>query len=304
MANAIGTNFLLRYVPEVTWGVTPATPTMLAVRSTSFTPKYNRTTVQSKELTTAREIIDYIRTQEIGGFSIAFEASYGLLDDFLAALYGGAWTTNVLKVGNTRQSFTVEVGFSDIGQFATWTGAVPSGLTLNISKGAILGGTIDFTANPCTWATATGATAVTPAETNAIMDPIASIQLIQQGGAGSVSGPQEFSLAIKNNLIEFSQLSNINLADVQLGQVEFTGTLRQYFSDRALVDIATAFSDTSLALTVGGASSLKYAFLWSKVKLTLSNLAGIQVNSAVIAELAWMAKYDATNSSGKITRTP
>lgn len=297
-----GTAALLRYVAESTWGTTPATPTMKALRFTSVTPKYSRTTVESKELTTAREIIDYIRTDERGGLAFNFENSYGGLDDILAALYGGAWTSDVLEVGNTRQSFTIELGFSDIAQYATWTGAIPKSLSLTVARGQIIGGSVEFAANPCTWATATGATSVTAAETNDIMDPIASVQLFDVGGS-AVTGPQEFTLNITNNLIEFPQLSSINLADLQLGQVKFSGTLKQYFADRALVDAALAFTDTSLALTLGGASAKKYAFLWNKTKLELQNLSGIAVNSAVIAELAWQAKYDATNTSGKITRT-
>jgi hypothetical protein len=301
--NATGTNVLLRYIPEVTWGTTPATPTMQALRVTSVTPKYNRTTVQSKELTTAREIADYIRTDESSGLAFNHEMSFGNLDDVLVNLMGGTWSTNVLKIGTTRSSHTVELGLSDISQFCTFKGAMYTSLGLTVSRGQIIGGSAEFLSNPGVWATATGATAVTAAETNNIMDPISSVQLVSVAGT-PVTGPQEFTINAKNNLIPFPQLTSLTLADLQLGQIEWTGTLKQYFSDRVLVDQAVAFSDAALSFTIGGSSTKKYNFLFNKSKLTLTNIANLNVNGAVVAEFAYSAKTDATDTTCMITRTP
>jgi hypothetical protein len=303
MALEVGTHVLARYIPEVTWGTTPATPTMQALRVTSVTPKYSRTTVQSKELTTAGEIQDYIRTKEGGGLAFNFEMSYGNLDDILSGLWGAAWATNVLKVGNTRESMSFELGFSGINQFALYKGAMWKTLALSVVKGQVVSGSAEFVSQPCVWSATTAATSVTAAETNGIMDPIAGFQSMAVASV-AVDGPQEWTLSVTRNLIEFDQLGSLQLADLQLGQFVATGTIKQYFKDRTNIDLAAAYSDNAVAVSIGGASTLKYDFLFNKTKLTLSNIANLVVNGAAVVELAYECKTDPTNSTAQVTRHP
>src|SRR4051812_39596756 len=103
MGYAITQQEALSYIPEVTWSITPATPTMKLLRYTSIGSTQGKTTTESNEVTTARAVADIIRTAQQGGLTFGYEMSYGLLDDFSESLFGGTWTTNVLKVAATRK---------------------------------------------------------------------------------------------------------------------------------------------------------------------------------------------------------
>src|SRR6185437_4213958 len=115
--NAVGTNLKFGYIKETTWAVTPAATPLQLMRATSITPSFSKTYVQSQELTTAREIQDYIPTDQKGGLTFNHELSAGNLDDVLQSVYAADWATNVLKVGTTRHSMSHELQFTDITQF-------------------------------------------------------------------------------------------------------------------------------------------------------------------------------------------
>lgn len=304
MSRAVGTNAQLAYIDEVTWGVTPASPTLQAVRFVEITPTQQIDTVQSQEASSAREIQDYIQTAAKGGVTFSHEYSYGNLHGQMESLFGNTWSTNVLTVSNTRKSHAVELQFTDIGQYCLLEGAIVNALSVEVKQGAIVGGSVGYTSKFPSWSTSSvSGSAPTAAPTNAIEDPINSLQLLQDGGSGSVEA-LEFTMALSNGLIEFPVLGDLEIADLQLGQFKAEGTLSTYFADRALVDKTISFVDTSIAVTLGGASSKKDAFLFSKVKLQLESLSGIKTNSGCVAKFKWMAKADATNSTAKVTRTP
>jgi Phage tail tube protein len=301
---AVGTNVKLGYVAEVTPGITPASALQL-VRITGFTPGGTKTSTQSVEMTTAREIADYIQTEAKGGWSFNHEFSYGNLDGLLESLFGAAFTTNVLKVGNTLKTLTSEVQFTDITQFCAFLYTIVNDFTLSVKKGSIINGTMGALSFFPIWSgTTVGTGAASAAPTNSVMDPVASVQLIQEGGAGAVAGPADFTMHLSNGIIDFPQLSSLDPAALAYGQFKAEGTLSAYFADRTYVDKWAAWTDTSLTFTLGGAAALKYAFFFPKVKLSDVKITGIAVNSPVVASMNWSAKIDATNTTCRITRTP
>lgn len=303
MSDAIGTNAKLGYIKEIDWGVTPAATALQLVRATSVTPTHTKTTTQSQETITAREVQDYIPTDQKGSMSFNFEWSAGNLDDILANCAGSDWVTNVLKIGDTRQSHSVEVQFSDIAQNVSFTGSVYNALSGSIKKGSVLNGSASFLSKFPVWSATSIGSGDTAAPTNTVMDPIGSVQLLQDGGSGSIAGPQEFTFNLANQLIEFPVIGQADNQDIQLGQFTLKGTLSTYLADRTYIDKFVNFTDSSIAWTIGGASTHKYAFVASKIKYSNIDVSGIQVNSAVILKADWMAKFDATDTTLMITRT-
>ena len=65
--------------------------------------------------------VDRHGNRKVGG-DIKGELSYGTFDDLLEAVLCGTWTTDVLKAGTTRRSFTFERYFADITQYLRYRG--------------------------------------------------------------------------------------------------------------------------------------------------------------------------------------
>jgi hypothetical protein len=90
---AAGGSHGLNYVSEATYGLTPGTPTMVALRHTSCSLQLSKDTFQSKELRSDRQISDFRHgTHQVGG-DLGLEFSWAEFDTLFEAGFGGTWQT-------------------------------------------------------------------------------------------------------------------------------------------------------------------------------------------------------------------
>lgn len=309
--NATARGYRVAYIPEVTQGTTPNTaPTLL--RTTGGGMKVAAQSVESEELQLV-EVPDVIRTNVDGTGTINFEYSYGGIHPLLEGLLGGAWSTNVLRVGSTARWFTIEDQFTDIGRFLASKGCVITGITITLAQGQKITGTITYRAltPPTSMANATvfGA-APNAAPTNPIMSPVGSVRLIQEGGALDLGpagiGTTGFTIEMVREGIAQPQLGSTALSGLDHGTFVCRGTLALYMpaGASALVDKYLSDTATSLALTLGGASTLRDAYLFSNVKFTDGGPGDMTRNAPAILNLSWQALATSPNTTVQITRTP
>ena len=101
MALASGTSVGLSYVAETTHGVTPDTPSMTSLRSTSRNINGSKNTLESEEVRSDRQKADLRHGfQQVKG-SIGYELSLEAYDDFVAATLGDAWAAGASTAATT-----------------------------------------------------------------------------------------------------------------------------------------------------------------------------------------------------------
>lgn len=136
---ADGSRHSLRYVPEVTPGVTPANPTFKIVRHTGTTLGLSKETLQSEELRDDRQIADFRHGARQTGGDISIELSYGSYDDILEALLGGTWgtspTSGEQSLSATSEAFVRAAGSFITDGFAVGDIAKTSGFTTPANNG-------------------------------------------------------------------------------------------------------------------------------------------------------------------------
>ena len=306
MALAISNSERIGYSAETVWGTTVALNPIKLVRYVSGSFKNDTQSTKSSEIQNSREIADIIRTGIRGGGSFNFELSYGMLDDLLEGLLGGTWTANVLKVGTTRRSFTFERQYTDIGRFHAYKGALLTALSLNVGNGKVIDGSLAFASKAGADAGATAGTGVTAAPTNGVMNPIDSVQLVSVNGV-TQTGVTDVQVALAQTNVDYAQLGSIDPADIKPGSFEVTGSYSQYYDDTlsaAQLAAANGWTTVPIAVTLGGAASLKYAILLSKCKLTMAEVSNGGMNQPMMAKYSFSAFVDATTSTMQVTRTP
>lgn len=308
MPNAISQREALAYGMETTWGTTPTgVGASQFLRFNTVNSKYDKTTVESGEISNSAEIADLIEVSQRGGLTFNGELSFSTLDDMLSSLFNNAWTANVLTVGTTRKSFTIERQFSDIARFHTLSGGIADRIQMSIAIGKIMSTTVEVSAKPLLEGAASAFTGggTLAANTNPIFDPISSIQLLQEGGAGNIAGVTEVTMDLQRPIIDMAQINSVNPLDLQSGQFRASGTFSCYFADATYIAKHLSHVTTSLqfAFSSNGANQ-KYAFLFNKVKLSVSDVPNGGPNQPLIQQVAWTAIKDATNTTCKITRTP
>lgn len=82
----------IRFIPEVSWGVTPASGTTREGRFTSHSMAVKKNTVKSQEIRDDRMVSDIIETERMSDGGINFEWSAGVIDDFFQGFMQGTWT--------------------------------------------------------------------------------------------------------------------------------------------------------------------------------------------------------------------
>lgn len=83
----------LYYVPEVTYGTTPATPALNKIRHTGCNLGLSKNTVVSDEIRSDRQIADFRHGTKQTGGDVNTELSFTSFDDLIEALMCGTWST-------------------------------------------------------------------------------------------------------------------------------------------------------------------------------------------------------------------
>ncbi len=134
----------LRQVAETTWGVTPTSPALDAVRFTSESLNYNAEFTRSEEIRADRMTPDTVKVSSSAGGDISGEWSYSTYDAFIQAALLSTWTTTgtaktattlaIVKTPGTPNTWAITDSGNGlatnlwvVGQFIKVAGFAPAG---------------------------------------------------------------------------------------------------------------------------------------------------------------------------------
>lgn len=109
-------------VEEVTYGVTPTTPTLIETRMTGESLDFAREVTISEELRSDRQRSGSTTTSASASGSIDHELSYGTYDDFFESAFYNAWSTPLAI--SSADIDTTAGGLTDSGAGAAFTSVV------------------------------------------------------------------------------------------------------------------------------------------------------------------------------------
>ena len=258
MSNSVYHQSFLSYVAETVHGETPATPSMLKLRTTNplgLSP--TKALLESEEVFAHRQRENVRHGLKGVGGNIPIELSYEAFDDWLEALLSGAWSTGVLKVGSTLKTFTVEQAISG-SIFNRFLGVSPSQLSLTMNPTGLVSGTFEVVGMDFgTAATSLGSPA--DVATHAPFDGLGNASIEEGGSAIAIVTSVEMSI---NSQKTVGALIGKASGDVPTdGQLQITGTLTARFNDLDLFNKFSDETDSSLKIgftNPGGAQVLEF----------------------------------------------
>lgn len=239
-------------------------------------------------------VIAKLSTATAGG------ATLTLMETALTNVTGKDVTVTVMKMatnGVTRQSFTYERFFSDAeggtGNYAYNKGYTPNSISLSISAGAIITGSIEFIGSIETAETAalwTGSQ--NAATTTKVMNGIDHVEAVLEGGSGFRFS--RLDLTIGNNINAHKAVSILGAFELTSGQLAVSGSVSAYFNTKAQFDKFLNFVDTNLVLMFRDQTGNEYVLEIPDVKFTAGKRNAAGINQPVIAELSFGAIKDPT----------
>jgi len=259
MANA--SQHSLSMIEETSYGTTPATPTMAAIRHLSTTLGLTKDALLAQEL--RRQISDHqYGIRQVGGDIVA-ELTYGtVVDDIFQAVLCGTWNTDTLKAGSTRRSFSILREFGDLsaGHYHLFKGCEFNTLSFQLAANAQAQVTVGVIGQDMVVSSTDPASSVTAAATTGQMT--GSLGSVLENGLTTLGIVTDFSFSLENGLEIRPVIGSNKTLEPSIGRSNCTGQLVAYFEDATLLDkfINGTASDTSILLEDAAGNEYKIGF--------------------------------------------
>lgn len=300
MTIATGSRHDMAYVAESAFGTTPATPVFTPIRHNGTTLGLSKDAIESEELREDRQVAHYRHGNKSVSGDINFEMSYGSHDDLIEAVLAGTWTTDVVKAGTTRRSFTVERHHEDIGKYLRSTGVHVNTLSLSISPNSMVTGSFGLIGKGFTVSSAAIAGATYNAETTTA--PFDSFTgSITEGGAG-IAVVTSLDLNVDNGMEALYVVGSDETLEPSIGKSMVTGSITAYFEDSSLIDKFIAETESSIQFVLTDLAGNSYTVDLPKVKYNSGN-PEVGGPGSITVSLDFVALYDGTEETQiKVTR--
>lgn len=301
MAFASGAEHSLYYVAETVAGTTPATPAFKTFRHTGTTLALTKDAIQSEELGGRRIRCFRHGNKQVGGDG-SIQLSYGDFDDMLEAALCGTWTTNVLKTGSVRRTFTFERNFADIAQRIRYTGVQVNELSLSVAPNSIVTGSLSFIGldqDPVNTMIA-GSTYTAPSA----QCPFDSFTGTITEAGTTIAVVTQLELSLSNGLEPLFVIGSSSAVGMSIGRTNVTGTLTAYFENMTLLNkfVNETSSNLEFTLEAGDGSTLEFSLPNIKYNGGQPDVSG---DGPITLSMPFQALYDGTAESELvITRTP
>ena len=303
----------LAEIPETTYGVTPATPAFKVIRYSGESLALAPTTTSSANMNPSRQVTDSILTGSSAAGGVNFEvAKEAWFEDFLSGAMCKDWVTNVLTIGTTLKSFTIEKSIPITGTANTdyhrVPGSIINGFTLTIAPNAPITAAFDILGKDYL----TGSTIVTGATYLPLaMKPVFTAPLVTNiaisGIAAATPCFNNITLTLANNDRALQCIGSLGAREMALGRAEVTLAFSLYYADDDLLDVLRNQTNMSISFTIVDSDTTpnSYQFDIPKAKLTQCNVVAGGTGQDVVADCIATGLLDpVTGTSLKITRIP
>lgn len=195
-----------------------------------------------------------------------------------------------------QRKFSIETGFTDVGQFFMNTGMVPGSFSLELKAGAIVTGAIGFQGR----GTSVGAVTVlntapyTPlaAQTGEVVNATTNVGTMTKNGVALTSAIQSLSLKGDANLRTQSAIASKFARGVGTGRFTLTGSLMAYFEDAVMFNHFLSHDTVSLAFTVTDSDGQAYIFTLPAVKFTADKVTPSGIDQDIFNAIEFTAFRD------------
>ncbi len=299
MSQAVGGAAQIAYIEESVWGTTPATPQMKVLSAGTYGESL---VAESGELVsnTISPISGTTDTRngqlKISG-SIPFELPVNGLGSIIKGVMGSVVTTgtgpytHVFKRVATKPSFTIEKGFTDIGQYFIYKGCKFGSMSLSVAPDGLATGTIEVMGKNIT----TSSTPLDATPTTFTHKAYANLDasLLEGGVAAQLLN---FSFNIANGLTDSRIVGSNESANIGSGKSEVTGEISVMFEDLTYFTKWLNETETSIKLTYTlGTESCEFNF--PRVKFNGAGSPAIDSQEGIVLNLKFRALIDPTEGT-------
>jgi len=303
MAIANGAQHSLHFVAESTYGTTPSTPTWTPFPHTGTNLALSKDAIESEKLRGDRQVEDFRHGNKSIGGDVNAELEYAAFDDIIQAVMCGTWSTDVLKTGTTRRSFTLERKFADLAtpEYHRYTGCEFNTMNLSVSPNSMATAAFGVVGKDLTLATSAVASSTYSADVgNSPFDSFTGS--ITEGGS-AIATVTSIEMSLENGLEPLFSVGSSTTNRPSIGKSRVTGTLTTYFESKSLYEKFINETSSSIVLTLTDVDGNSYEIDIPNVKYN-SGQPDVSGEGAVTVAMEFVGLYSSSDASQLvITRT-
>lgn len=216
-----------------------------------------------------------------------------------ASMAGGTLGSSYAWNGNVMKSYTLEVGYTDIGQFRQYAGMITSKMDVQFASGAIVTLGFEFLGKFMNLLQATSMGTPTASQTFTPANATRGVVDIFEGGVGlsATTYLKTGSFTIDNTLRSMDAVSVFGLAGVGAGTQNITGKFDAYFVDATLYTKFLNGTASSLSIPIVDNAGNGYVYYFPRIKYTTGKLAVAGQDQDNMLTCDWQAtpETDATS---------
>jgi len=303
ITTAQGSRYQAIYAVEDAWAELPTTPTVYNLRTTGFGIQLEKSSFQSEEIRSDRQISDMRHGMFSVTGDIPVEMSYGAFDDLISAAMFNDWALDdTIEIGTTQKSLRIQRAFTDIGEYHEFLGCVPSSWSMSLEPDSIVTSTFSFMGREMdTTQTLTGAV---DKATNSPFDSFSGF--IREGGNTSgdeIAVVTGLDFTLENNLEATQVLGSNKTAGLPAGRAVVTGTVTAYFNNSTLLDKFINETESEIQFQLMDTAGNTLEFYMPRIKYSGGEIS-VDSESPVTMSLPFQALYDTASGTKtlKITR--
>lgn len=303
MTIANGAQHSLHFVAESSYGTTPSTPTWTPCPHTGTTLALTKDGIESEKLRGDRQVEDFRHGNKSIGGDISCELEYAAFDTLLEAAFGGTWTTDVLKTGTTRRSFTFERKFADLStpEFHRYTGCEINSMALSIAPNQMVGLTFGIVGKDISLSTSEVASSTYSADVGET--PFDSFTGSITEGGSSIAVVTALELTLENGLEPLFSVGSQTTTQPAIGKSRVTGSLTTYFDSKTLYEKFVNETSSSISVTLTDVDGNDYLIEIGNVKYN-SGQPDVAGEGPVTIAMDFVGLYDSSDASNiVITRS-
>lgn len=313
MAILQGSRSSLSYISEVTFGTTPATPTFIELPYTSHSLNLTKQRVSGTDIQADRMLrVDRHGNRSAGGDIVVdlrgTTTGAGNYDPFIESAFMNTFSTNVLKIGTTMKTFSIEdsaLDTSSTDAFRLFTGMGVSSMAISIKPNSMVQSTFSFAGKDMAASLTTAATTLTAATVNKPFDAYSgTIKISDAGGTlASIAIITGIDFTIDNAFNPTYVIGSATTPQLEYGMATVEGTITAYFEDISLINRFLNETETAFEVQVDSPDTTAgMTFLFPRVKINAADVPVGGTGSRVIT-LPFVALYDTTEATSiKLTR--
>jgi hypothetical protein len=293
----------LYIVDEVTFGVTPATPALEAIRMTGESINLNNVTEVSNEIRPDRNRSDVIRVDGDVSGSIEFELSMASFDTLLQSVLGGTWSAPVanvstLKNGSVKRFHSIQkqINDADVAFFQTFVGCAITGFELSVTPSEFVTGsfTVMGKGQSNSNTQIAGATLGVPTTTPIIVGS-SEVNSITEDAVESTEIISSLSISVENNPRMTKGIASFGPSDINMGSFDVTGNIEIYFKDAVAYNRMANATKFALAVKLQDTAGDYYTFTMPKVTIISGELVAGGLDTDMMFSGEYRATYDSVS---------